>query len=381
MSTTIPHVYLHVPYCSGKCTYCVLYSRSYRADQATPYVDAVLREIDLALAAGLLLRPETIFIGGGTPSILEDTLFARLLLGLRSRIDASLLTEWTLEAQPGTFTPAKLEAMRAAGVNRISMGVQALTDATLARVGRRHTVADVDRSVAMLHEAGFDNVGIDLIACLPEVSSTEWRATVQRAAAMPLRHLSVYALTMEDGSLLAAKAARGEYQPPDEEAQIAELDVAEALLATAGYTRYEFSNYARPGSACLHNLAYWRGRDYLGFGPAASSRLGRERWTNVADANAYTKSLAVGSEPARERDTLDARTDCTERLIFGFRLAEGVEVAPFAQDDQALADHWRAALHRLRAQGLAEERGPRWALTATGRLYADAVAEELIPAS
>lgn len=379
MSTTISHLYLHVPYCSGKCTYCVLYSRSYRADQATPYVDAVLRELDLALDAGLALRPETIFIGGGTPSILEDPLFARLLHGLRARIDPAALSEWTLEAQPGTFTPAKLDAMRAAGVNRISMGVQALTDATLTRVGRRHTVADVDRSVAMLLDAGYDNIGIDLIACLPGVSSAEWRATVQRAAAMPLRHLSVYALTMEDGSLLSARAARGEYQPPDEDAQIAELDVAESLLAGAGYTRYEFSNYARPGYACRHNLAYWRGRDYLGFGPAAASRLGLERWTNVADANAYTADLAAGRAPARERDTLDTRTDRTERLMFGFRLAEGVDVAPFAQDDQALADHWQAALHRLRDQGLAEERGPRWALTATGRLYADAVAEELIP--
>ncbi len=375
----IPHLYLHVPYCSGTCTYCTLYSQHYQPARAARYVDAVLHEIDLALAEGLRLAPETVFLGGGTPSVLEESLFERLLRGVRARFDPAHLTEWTLEAQPGTFTPAKLGVMRAVGVNRISLGVQALNDATLKRVARRHTVADVETTVATLLDAGFTNTGIDLIACLPDVTPTEWQATLAHAAALPLQHLSVYALTVEDGSILAEAAARGEFTPPDDDTQIAALETAEAVLTAAGYRRYEISNYARPGQECRHNLAYWRGRDFIGFGPAAASRLGRERWTNAPNTTAFTRALEAGQPPPRERETLSSQADRSERLVFGFRLGEGVEVTPFAEGDTALADHWHRTLTQLQGHGLAEPSGARWTLTPQGRLYADRIAEELLP--
>lgn len=378
MTSTVQHLYLHVPYCSGTCTYCVLYSQHYQAARASRYVDMVLHEMDLGIAGGLRLEPETVFIGGGTPSVLDEALFERLMLGLRARLAPGRLTEWTLEAQPGTFTAAKLDVMRAVGVTRVSMGVQALNDATLVRVARRHTVADVDASLDMLHGGGFTNTGIDLIACLPGVTHEEWMGTVQRAAGMPLQHLSVYALTIEPDSILAETVKRGEFTPADDETQVAELDAAETGLGAAGFTRYEVSNYAKAGRECLHNLAYWRGRDYVGFGPAASSRVGRERWTNVANTAAYTRALESGAAPPRETDTLSPRADCAERLMFGLRLLEGVVVAPFAQGDADLDAHWQSTLRRLQTHGLTHANGPRWSLTRDGRLYADSIAEELL---
>ncbi|MCE9615721.1 MAG: radical SAM family heme chaperone HemW [Lentisphaerae bacterium] len=376
----IRHLYVHIPFCSGKCSYCVLYSVMYDEQRASRYVEALSGEMDQWRRTGPPLKPETIFIGGGTPSSLAEDSFARLLQHVRSRIDPSALVEWTIEAQPGTLTPRKVAAMLAAGVNRISFGVQALTDATLQRIFRRHSVADVETSLACAREGGIDNVGIDLIACLPGVTSDEWRASVAQAARLPVQHLSVYALTIEDGSLLADQVERGEFTPADDDTQVAELDVAESILGEAGFHRYEFSNYARPGRECLHNLAYWRGNDYLGFGPAASSRVGTERWTNVADVNAYVAAAEAGNPVRRERDTLDARADLTERLMFGFRLAEGVNLDRFADADADLITHWKSALARLSDQGVVTQQGARWTLTPTGRLLADHVAEELIPA-
>jgi oxygen-independent coproporphyrinogen-3 oxidase len=269
--------------------------------------------------------------------------------------------------------------MRDAGVNRISFGVQALRNATLKRVGRRHSVADVAASLDQARAAGIENLSIDLIACLPGVSSDEWRETLARAASFGLHHASAYALTIEPGSIMEKQIARGEFVPADEDTQIAELEVAESSFAQAGLLRYEFSNYAQPGWECRHNLAYWRGKDYVGFGPAAASRLGRERWTNVPDVNAYLAATERGADVARDREALDHDGDITERLMFGFRLSEGVDLAAFGDPDPALLAQWRESLERLRQQGIVESTRGRWRLTPTGRLYADTVAAELLP--
>ncbi|MDA0990578.1 MAG: radical SAM family heme chaperone HemW [Verrucomicrobia bacterium] len=379
-SDPVRHLYVHVPFCTGKCSFCVLYSVFYNESRAARYVDALAHEMDAWLREGPPLQPETIFFGGGTPSSLSDALFERLLGHLTTRMDTSALTEWTIEAQPGTLNARKISAMRAAGVNRVSLGAQALQEDTLQRIFRRHTVADVAETIASIRDGGIENVSIDLIACLPKVSSVEWRQTVTQAAALPLHHASVYALTLEPGSLLTAQADRDEFVLADEDTQIAELAVAEAILGDAGLYRYEFSNYARPGQECRHNLACWRGRDYVGFGPAASSRLGLHRWTNLADVNAYVTAAEAGAPVHRESETLDASADLTERLIFGFRLAEGVDLDHFQTADDDLRTHWQTALSRLTRQGVVEQRGTRWALTPNGRLYADRVAEDLIPA-
>lgn len=375
------HLYVHVPFCSAKCSYCVLYSVDYDEFRATRYVAALGREMDTWFRDRPLLQPETVFIGGGTPSILDDRLFERLLGQIRARLDLSRLQEWTLEAQPGTLNEAKLAMMRAVGINRVSMGVQALHDATLRRVLRRHDVADVENSLACVRRGGIDNVGIDLIACLPGVKSEEWRGTLRHAADLGLRHVSVYALTIEPGSRLGAQVERGEHVPANDDTQIGELDAAESILGAAGFQRYEFSNYAKPGMECLHNLATWRGRDYISFGPAAASRVGLERWTNAPDVNGYITCAERGEEPRRHRDTLSVCEDTTERLVFGFRLSEGVDVEAFGRGDPDLARHWQTTLGDLLRQGVVERLGKRWRLTSTGRLYADSVAEALIPVS
>lgn len=373
------HLYVHVPFCSGKCSYCALVSRGFDAPAAARLLDALERELAGHAAAGGRCRPETVYIGGGTPTILPPSLFARLLALVGAHIEPDALTEWTVEAQPGTLRENMIEAMCAAGVNRVSLGAQSFDDDTLQRVGRRHRVADTVRTIDMLRAAGFKNVGIDLIACLPGVSDAEWEATLRRAAELPVVHTSVYALTVEAGSRLGRQYRRGSFAPRPDDAVLAALDRAERVLAGAGRYRYETSNYAVPGAECRHNLACWRGEDYAGFGPSAASRGGRERWTNVADTDAYCRRLASGKPASRSRQDLSLVDDATERLIFAFRLAEGVALGARAEAPAALRAHWESTLQDLAKRGMVTHTAGRWQLTAKGRPLADTVAEALIP--
>jgi oxygen-independent coproporphyrinogen-3 oxidase len=373
----IEGLYVHVPFCDGKCGYCGFYSVPYEAGLAHRWLDAVHGEKALIERQYGRLKPDTVYFGGGTPTLLstqELDRLAELVAGWGG-------TEWTIEANPGSVDVTKLDALRAAGVNRISLGVQAVSDSVLRFLGRRHTVADTRAAVSAVCEAGFDNWGIDLIACVPGVSVNAWEATVRVALDMAPRHVSVYALTREEGSALARRLDSGDIRLLDEDEQLAMLEVAERTLCVAGYERYEISNYALPGFACRHNLACWRGRDYIGLGCAASSRVGALRWTNRADVGAYVAALHAGRRPPLDQDPLSPVTDATERLIFGLRLAEGIDVAAVVAGarlgESAAGEHWRRTLATLREKGLATVDGSRWRLTPRGRDLADHVAVEL----
>lgn len=372
------HLYIHVPFCTGKCGYCAFYSVTRPAAEGA-YLDALATELRLACAPGGRVSPLTVYIGGGTPSALGDEHFTRLLATVRAHIEPARLREWTVEANPGTLSASKRRALAAAGVNRISLGAQSFDDAVLARIGRRHTVADIGATVEALRADGFDNVGLDLIAGLPSVAADAWERTLHAALDLRPEHISVYALSIEPGTAFHDLQARGRLQAASEDEEIAAMAQAERLLEAAGFEHYETSNYAQPGRACLHNLACWRGGDYLGVGPAAASRIGLCRRTNIADLDAYTAALATEAEPPREEERLAPITDRTERLIFAFRLAEGASPADAAQGDEDLLEFWLTTLASLRRNGLVAPHGERWRLTPRGRDLADAVAGELIP--
>lgn len=374
------HVYLHVPFCSGKCAYCAFYSLPAAPASLLRYRAALAVELELRTAG----RPppvETIYCGGGTPSILDADGWRSLAAMIHAHLDLRALREWSVEANPGTLPPAKLRVLRDAGVTRISLGVQAWNDETLRILGRRHTVADVPRTADAIRAAGIGSLGLDLIAALPGVSELEWERTLRKALALRPDHVSVYALSVERGTRLQQAVRAGQVVIPDEGAQIRAMRIAADLLGEAGLTRYETSNFARHGRKCLHNLAFWRGGDYIGFGPAAASRCGPRRWTNRPDLDGYAKALQERRLPPRAAERLNPLQDFSERLAFAFRLKEGVDPQKLSQQHPGAAEmmgRLEAALGSLLRAGLLRRRGARWLATARGRDLADTIAAAIL---
>ncbi|MDD5348765.1 MAG: radical SAM family heme chaperone HemW [Chthoniobacteraceae bacterium] len=370
--TPIRHLYLHIPFCLRACPYCSFYKEVGSLRKTPRFLDALLAELDGQLARHAV-RPRTIFLGGGTPSALSTPQLERLLSGLRERLDLGELTEWTMEMNPATVSPEKARTLRALGVNRISMGVQAWDDALLRVLGRVHTAAQAERSYHVLREAGFENVNLDLMFAIPTQTRAQWAATLEKTFALGPEHVSAYCLTYEEDTDFFRRFQAGEYRQDKEwDADLFEMTLDR--LAAAGFESYEISNHARPGRECLHNLAYWEGADYLGLGPSAFSTRGTERWENVADAEAYTARVLAGESAAGFRETLDESTRLSERIAFGLRTNRGVPAA--------LLGPWQAAVDEYLDAGFftraASPEGERIRLTRQGVLVADALAEAFV---
>lgn len=372
----IEGLYIHVPFCDGKCHYCAFYSISYSREKGVAWLAALKREAEAARSEFGPFAFSTVFLGGGTPTILPMDQLAELL-GVAGRFREKREAEWTSEANPGSVDTDKLKLMKSAGVNRISLGAQAFDDGVLRQLGRRHSVKDIFTAVEAIKSAGFTNWGLDLIACVPGVSLEAWRESLRAAVALAPSHVSVYALTREEGTRLDRDHQAGTVTLMDDDEQLRMLDLAEEVLGASGLPRYEISNYARPGFECRHNLSCWRGENYVGLGCAASSRVGNRRWTNAADFESY---LTAG---VREEEVLTPLIDGVERLIFGLRMAEGIDLEAIlmacglAGSPQEAV--WRETLARLAGEGLVVSGGGRWCLTTRGRDLADHVAVELMP--
>ena len=376
------HLYVHVPFCDGKCHYCGFYSVMAEPRLTSLYHGLPACELAQALASHPHTAAEavqTVYMGGGTPALLGSDGLRRMKEALSLCLPFDAVKEWTVELNPASVTPDLLVTLRALGVNRLSIGVQSFNADTLARIGRRHDVHAALRAIRLAQEAGFENTGIDLIAGLPGVSQEEWQATLERAVSLGLVHVSVYALSLEPGTVLSRQAAAG-LAVPDDDAQLAALAQAEDALTRAGFVRYEISNYALPGFECQHNLGVWRGNDFLGLGPAAASRIGRARWTNEDDLADYIEALAESREPPRTCETLDEADDAMERSVFALRLNEGIDPFAVACRFPSLSDRadlWEERLELLARQDITERGGNRWRLTARGREVCDAAIREL----
>ena len=376
------HLYVHVPFCDGKCHYCGFYSVMAEPRLTALYHGLPACELTQALTAHPRIARDaiqTVYMGGGTPALLGADGLKRLTDSLSAVLPLDAVEEWTVELNPASVAPGLLAALHDLGVNRLSIGVQSFNDDTLARVGRRHNAQTALRAIRLAQDAGFENTGIDLIAGLPGVTPEEWQETLERSVSLGLVHLSVYALSLEPGTVLSRQAAAG-LVIPDDEAQLAALAQAESVLNQAGFARYEISNYALPGFECLHNLGVWHGNDFIGLGPAAASRVGRMRWTNEEDLADYIEALAENREPPRTCETLDETDDAMERAVFALRLHEGIDPFEVAARFSALAGRaelWEERLERLARQGIAERGGRRWRLTSRGREVCDAAIREL----
>lgn len=375
-------VYLHVPFCRVRCGYCDFNTytaselRGARQDQ---YADTLLREIGLARSvlerAGGTRPASTVFFGGGTPTLLPPGDLARMLDGVREAFGLRDDAEITVEANPDTVSPAVAAELAAAGVTRMSIGMQSAVPRVLAALDRTHDPDNVRTAVSAAREAGLD-VSVDLIYGAPGETLDDWRSSLATAVALEPDHISAYALIIEDGTKLARQIRRGEVAAPDDDLQADMYELADDLLSVAGFDWYEVSNWSRgPEHRSRHNLAYWTGTDWWGFGPGAHSHVNGVRFWNVKHPAAYAQRLAAGESPAAGREIPDAAARGLESVLLRTRIREGMPV------DELLGEG-RHAVAALIADGLIEGRDAlrgRVVLTRRGRLLADAVVRALTP--
>ncbi|OCG75814.1 radical SAM family heme chaperone HemW [Microbacterium sediminis] len=374
-------VYLHVPFCRVRCGYCdfnTYTATELRGARQDTYADTLIREVELARTvlgdAGAARPATTVFFGGGTPTLLPAGDLARMLAAVRDAFGLEAGAEITVEANPDTVTPAVADELAAAGVTRMSVGMQSSVPHVLAALDRTHTPANVGTAVAAARAAGLD-VSVDLIYGAPGESLADWEASLETALGLEPDHISAYALIIEEGTKLARQIARGEVPEPDGDLQADMYELADARLAAAGFGWYEVSNWSRGGAAhrSRHNLNYWRGQDWWGFGPGAHSHVAGLRWWNVKHPAAYAQRLAAGESPAAGRERPDAEARLLERVLLECRIRAGLAIAD-------LPPGRREAVAGLIADGLIEGlaaiRG-RVVLTLKGRLLADAVVRAL----
>lgn len=379
-------LYVHVPFCKRKCRYCDFASWAGREDWIPAYVDAVLTEAHLAHDALGTQSMETAFLGGGTPSLLPPEELTRLLQGVFSLFPLEADAEFTSECNPGTLTAAWLEAAQAAGVNRLSMGMQAGQPHLLHMLGRIHTFTDVEASVKLARAAGIRNLNLDLMFGLPGQTLNDWAETLDMALSLHPEHLSCYGLIPEEGTQLGDAILAEEVPLPAEDAERAMYDMTLTRLSAAGFEQYEISNFAKPGCACRHNLGYWRQTPYLGLGPAAASMLpGRTpeefclRRTNVRDLAAYLRQSHQGRFQPAEEESVSPAEARFETMMLGLRTTKGVNEATFeAIHGVALADVYGTKLAELETQGLLCHTGGWWRLTRRGMDVQNGVLVELM---
>ena len=363
-------LYVHIPFCARKCPYCDFNTYAGLEDLHARYVDALVTEIRRVGEALGRPRVRTVFIGGGTPTVLPPDDLARILEAVRQAFRVDPEAEITCEANPGTVDRSRFRALREAGVNRLSLGAQSFDEAELRFLGRIHTAAEIPQAVEAARAAGFTNINLDLIYGLPGQEPRTWERNLHTALALEPTHVSCYALTVEEGTPLARWVRDGRVPPPDDDLQADLYARAQVILGEAGYQHYEISNWARPGARCAHNLIYWRNEPYLGLGPGAHACDLQRRWWVERAPRAYIQRVHAGQTTVAGWEEISPAQAMAETMILGLRLLqEGVSRARFrARFGLDPVERYREAVERLSAWGLLEVRAD--ALRLTPRAYA-----------
>ena len=380
-------VYIQVPFCQTKCSYCNFHTGVVPARRFAPYVEAVCREIrshsslrgasGVSLPAGLTV--DSVYIGGGTPSLLEPRLLGEILQAIRNAFSCAL-DEVTLEADPETIEPEKAADWAASGINRISFGVQSFIDDELKSAGRRHRAADVYQGVGMLRNLGFANISFDLIAGLPKQTAASWGRSLEELIALSPEHVSTYIMEIDEGSRLGLEVLEGgsrysARELPSEELMADFYALAQRELRSAGYQQYEISNWAKPGFPSRHNLKYWRREPYLGFGAGAHSFSGTERWANVHDAAAYVASVSAGQSAVESIDTVTRELAFEEELFLGLRQLAGIDLRRI---ERQYGVDLEAKLLHLASRGMVEREGNMLRLPADKLSVSNEIIVELL---
>ena len=373
-------IYLHVPFCSTRCGYCDFntYTAAELGDQPgasrAGYINSAIAELDLAVRTlGPTVPPvSTIFVGGGTPTLLPPDELGRFVEAVADRFGLAADAEITTESNPESVDASALARLAEQGFNRISFGMQSAVPHVLAVLDRIHSAGRPQQAVHEARAAGFTQISLDLIYGTPGESLDDWRASLEAAISANPDHLSAYALIVEDGTRLASRIRRGELPPPDDDDLADKYLLAEERLRGAGFQWYEVSNWAQSTAAyCRHNLAYWRSGNWWGVGPGAHSHVGGMRWWNVKHPATYAGRLAAGVTPSHACEHVSSAEQHTERVLLQLRLAEGLDVALLSISEQARLPH-------LIARGVVQRLADRVSLTLEGRLLADAVTRDLL---
>jgi len=367
-SDAIRHVYVHIPFCARICPYCAFYKERADSSQTQRFCEAILRELE-EQCGHYSIAPQTIFFGGGTPTALTSKQLEFLLNGFGARLDFSSMTEWTVEANPGSVSLGKAELLRRLSVNRISLGVQSWNDQLLQVLGREHNAAQAETSFQILREAGFANLNIDLMFGIPGQTPADWKRTLTKTIALEPEHIATYCLTYEEDTEFFLRQTRGELRS-DADADAEFFESAMQMLESAGYEHYEISNYARAGYASTHNRGYWAGEDYLGIGPSAYSTIGLRRCQNVPDYRAYLDRLFAGKSVVSSTEKLTLEIKRAEKIALSLRTQAGVS--------RTLLDTRPNERNEFLALGLLTESDGNLILTRKGKLLADSVAEVFV---
>lgn len=369
-------LYVHIPFCVRKCEYCDFYSGVAGDAEIERYLDAMDREFCLRAPHGL--RPDTVFIGGGTPTRLGAGQLRRLGTIFQRHVDLGACREFTSEINPGTLTPDKADALVAMGVNRASFGVQSFDDRYLRGLGRIYEAGTAPAAVQMARDAGIARISVDLMFALPGQTLAEFRDDLQQALALGTEHISLYALTFEDDTPLTRDLQSGKVKPASEDLEREMFQLADDITRAAGLPRYEVSNYARPGAQCAHNVVYWSAGDWHGVGAGAHAMIDGEISANAADFRQYCEHLEAGTLPLTRQERQSPLERAETLLLMGLRLVRGVELARFrafaGQDFTRLCGEPAA---RLVALGLLELTPTHVRVTPAGMLVLDNVILEL----
>ena len=359
-------IYVHIPFCRAKCSYCAFVSQVCDLSVQHSYVAALCREI--AAAGGDFSVPaDTVFLGGGTPTLLPATDLTQILQAIRETFALTEDAEISLEANPGTVDVASLKLLRQAGFNRLSLGVQSFDDQVLRGIGRIHRAAEAAQAVGMARSAGFENISMDLMFGLPLQSLNSWRETLARAVSLEPDHISAYGLKLEEQTPLALLVASGQAALPAEREEEAMYDWLNEFLPQQGFSRYEISNYARPGRECRHNLKYWRYQPYRGFGVAAHSFNGIARFANTEELSRYIARIEAGESAEEFRETLDEPDRMAEYVFLALRTTAGLSAMDFeVQFRRSFTDYFAVAIAELKKSGMLTNEKEQWRLTEKG---------------
>jgi oxygen-independent coproporphyrinogen-3 oxidase len=365
-------LYIHIPYCAGKCQYCGFYSTPYAPRSAVDFLSALEREAELR-RENLGDKPfGTLYIGGGTPTVLSREQLGRLfgIVGKFFRFDDD--AEITIEANPNTVTEGGLSFLLEQGVNRLSLGVQSFSDTVLRTLGRAHSAAQAVDAFRLARSAGFKNIGIDLIFGIPDQTGEAWRETVDAAIALKPDHISAYGLSIDEGSQFMTRAKACKLVLPSDEIVAEMYEHAVRKLSGAGYGRYEISNFSLPGFECRHNRNYWKRGEYLGLGPGASSFFAGKRQDTIADTSEYTRRLSQGLSAIEAEEVVGADSAARETILLGLRTSQGVDLRRFQRVyGTALLKRLQENTGALETAGLLLMTGGHLRLTERGFLLAD----------
>lgn len=370
-------LYLHIPFCRSKCDYCDFYSLAGREDRMDDYQKALLCHV---VESGVVARNypvDSLYIGGGTPTWYGEKRLLELLRTVKRHFSMTKDVEVTLEANPDSVDEKMLRRLRRAGVNRISMGMQSGSDEELRSIHRPHTYQQVVDAVTAVRSAKIRNLNLDLIYGLPGQTEESWHETVEKAISLSPEHLSCYGLTVEEGTPLAQRVARGE-QLPDEDQQAALYLWTVERLAQAGYQQYEISNFSKQGYMSRHNLKYWMGRPYMGLGAAAHSDFGGRRFSFVSDLDAYIQGMLSGDEVVDESEQITRRERGSEYLMLRLRTVHGIDEWEYRREYMMNFDPIEAKMCEFEQKGWARRRGRRWQFTPEGFLLSNQLIGQLL---